>query len=131
MFIDVLTSFLSRIDLVSELSGLRPSGPVHMRAYELQVPIVWAPAGVKNLDPLADVLENLTIKRRIADCQCRCVQPVLFVFSQKRGGLHRRISRPCDARAGREGRSGQTNRQCDCYRCSHSVTSRHNSPFFP
>ena len=106
MFIDVLTSFLRGIDLVSELSGLWLGGPVHVRAHELNVLVVRFSTGVKDFDPLADTLEDFAVERRVADCQSGCVEPMLFIFGKAS------IRRTATARENDQAESQQQDYQC-------------------
>lgn len=106
MFINVLTSFLRGIDLISELRGLWLGSPVNVCAHELNVLVVRFSTGVKDFDPLADTLEDFAVERRVADCQSGCVEPMLFIFGKAS------IRRTATARENDQAESQQQDYQC-------------------
>ena len=66
MSLDVVAGFVFRIDFLSELIRFGHDAPLDVLAYECHVLVVGFARSVEDSDPLADVLERISIERRFA-----------------------------------------------------------------
>src|SRR5436189_4984044 len=79
MLVYVLTRFFFRVDLVSELIGLRLHAPIDVLGDERHVVVVRLAIAVEDPDLPAYILEKIGLERRFTGCQGGAVQPVFLV----------------------------------------------------